>query len=351
MGFLSLFKLKLFDPKLFDKELTSLTQAISRTRSQISGLTNRQKSFRKTTLWYSLVVYISWIAYRYKVALDNMGILAAGKGRFAVFFEGQLFRDLVVLFVFPGCIAALLFLIEAGFQLLVSSKDKNLKALLKKHKEKIEELKNITNFNTTNELLNKYGKLSIQAAPAAISPSAQKANIKGSVSGPKHKLPSTIIKSTHQEKPMATGIAPGIAPAKSVLTLVASPQAHAHRTFQDRLLDYVIGSENNESVENRYALICVNCYTHNGLAPPGCTDPLSVTYICRQCGFINGQFQEGSSVNTENNIPIEKTEGGSLPVHIVPATITSSDETTPIVPPQDKSSTPSPSQQLEYLLE
>lgn len=43
------------------------------------------------------------------------------------------------------------------FQFFINNKENSLKNLQKKHKVKIEELKNITNFNKTNELINKYG--------------------------------------------------------------------------------------------------------------------------------------------------------------------------------------------------
>ncbi|KAK9477205.1 hypothetical protein V1514DRAFT_334503 [Lipomyces japonicus] len=57
--------------------------------------------------------------------------------------------------------------------------------------------------------------------------------------------------------------------------------------WYDRILDLIVG-EDETSIRTRYALICSNCYSHNGLAPPGDT-PEQVRYICPACGVTNGR--------------------------------------------------------------
>ena len=54
-------------------------------------------------------------------------------------------------------------------------------------------------------------------------------------------------------------------------------------------MDILIGSDNSESVENRYALICFHCFAHNGLAPPHTEDPADVKFQCWKCGAMNGK--------------------------------------------------------------
>lgn len=290
MGFLSFFKLKLFDPDAFDKELTTLTQGISKTRNQITAITAKRKATRNNLVFSLLVAYIAWIAYRYRISLSNLGPLAGTKSHLAIFFSGQETHDLIQIAVVPLIIAILVYLVDTLFHFLITSKDKHLKSLLKRHRTKIDDLKRVSNFNTTNELLKKYSKSELRPDVPKIEPkkltketnvkTAQPAKIEPKPQSQGKKLPPTV------NRPQQKIVQPQ--PPSPVVSPI-------HKTFQDRVLDYIIGSDHNESVESRYALICANCYTHNGLAPPGCTDPNLVTYICRQCGFINGTMDRTPS--------------------------------------------------------
>lgn len=297
MGFLSFFRLTLFDPDAFDKELTTLTQGISKTRNQVTALTAKRKSTRNNLLFALSVAYIAWVAYRYRVSLSNLGPLSGSKGHISIFLAGQNTHDLINIAVVPLIIAIAVYLVDTLFFLLISSKNKHLKSLLKRHRAKIDDLKRVSNFNTTNELLMKYGKS--ESRPEATAPSvgnqqkqqapgpklnaqSQQPQPNSAIDKPYKKLPPTI------NRPTKKVVQPQ--PPSPIV-----PQGSITKTLQDRLLDYIIGSEHNESVETRYALICANCYTHNGLAPPGCTDPMLVTYICRRCGFINGTMDRTPS--------------------------------------------------------
>lgn len=289
MGFLGLFLLHLFDPDAFDKELTALTQGISRTRNQITALARKRKSLCFNLVTSLLVAYLAWVAYRYRVAVSSLGPLAGGRSRWAVFFAGQDTHDLVAAGLYPVAIALVVYIVDSLFSVLISSKEKSLKGLLRRHKTKIDELKRVTNFNTTNQLLQKYGKQETAPAPAKEKQAADLRQRK-----PQPPLASkSQPQRTNVLPPTVNRPAPAVPPPQPKPKPLAN-QGPVQKTFQDRILDYIIGSEHNESVESRYALICANCYTHNGLAPPGCTDPNKVTYICRQCGYINGGIEEAA---------------------------------------------------------
>lgn len=61
------------------------------------------------------------------------------------------------------------------------------------------------------------------------------------------------------------------------------------RTRFDKILDYMLG----EGAANRHALICANCYSHNGLMRPEDTRPMEqVRFRCVTCNFINGDKLE-----------------------------------------------------------
>ena len=65
-----------------------------------------------------------------------------------------------------------------------------------------------------------------------------------------------------------------------------APQEHRSKTFLDRVLDLLVGEDEN-AADHRYALICRHCRAHNGLAPPGERGE-DVGYLCGRCGGWNG---------------------------------------------------------------
>lgn len=319
MGFLNLFQLKLFDPDQFEKELSSIAQDISRTRNKITILGRRRHTASRSFISYTIIIYAAWIMYRYNVALRNLGILSKGQSRLNCFLNGQLSGDLVKIFVLPIVIAAVNFLINSFYRYLISGQRKRLDSMVKKHKAKIEELKKLSNYNTTNLLLEKYGDKPPRKAlgKPGNSPKTNKRPRKPmQKKKPSNGLPPTA--NIPKANPLTVTPPPSLRPPPS-------PAAPVSKSFQDRILDYIIGSDHNENIESRYALICANCYTHNGLAPPGSTDPFSTTYICRNCGFINGQLLEGSPLfgqasRTDDapEVKKQKIESSTLPTEQKP---------------------------------
>ncbi|EAZ63036.2 predicted protein [Scheffersomyces stipitis CBS 6054] len=290
-----------FDPDSFEKELTSVTESISSTNQQISRLRLRSRSIRRSLAIYSLIVYVGIISYDY----TSLPSQVVGPDKLSAAF-------------------ALVRVVRILFDFLIRSRENKLKWLKKKHKEKIEELKKITNFTTTEKLLNKYGDTPKK-------PSITPNNTNKNITAKPKQLPATA----NVAKPPAGQLSQqelnklnlNITP-RDVVAPTHTPQfqqnkqpqhpqqqksvAPIRRSIQDRLLDMLIGSENNESVESRYALICYNCFTHNGLAPPGTSDPATVVYICMKCGVMNGELNEEKSiqedhVDTASVSPVDKT--------------------------------------------
>lgn len=89
------------------------------------------------------------------------------------------------------------------------------------------------------------------------------------------------------------------------------PATLAHATWMDRVMDVILG-ENEQSPNNRYALICGRCHHHNGLATYGQV-PEQVVYVCPLCGFLNGDAPKSSSSADPELIANEK-EGAELGV-------------------------------------
>lgn len=62
-------------------------------------------------------------------------------------------------------------------------------------------------------------------------------------------------------------------------------QSQRQPSTLDRFVDYLLGSEDAVSSHSRYALICSQCYTHNGLVFP--EEYASAHFICMRCGYLN----------------------------------------------------------------
>ncbi|RCK59682.1 Protein lunapark [Candida viswanathii] len=309
MGVFSIFSSKgAFNPETFEKELTSITESINSNKQQIQRLKQRQKSSRRSIIRYLLLIYLCIVSYFYLTTPSGR----AGKSRIQWFIVNQTKKNLAILIGYPLFSVLISKAVGFVFQFFINGKQTNLKNLQKKHKEKIEELKNITNFNKTNELINKYGddkperKQNQQTGSGGQQQQVRK----------RHSKPATIRERAQQQLNLPQGPqqAPGaVGPSKPQPPNRAAspvvPQQPVARTFQDRLLDILIGSDNSEAVENRYALICFNCFAHNGLAPPHTEDPAAIKFQCWKCGAMNGKGMLFDQPNLQPQPPQNPSPG------------------------------------------
>ncbi|CUM66173.1 uncharacterized protein PRCAT00003831001 [Priceomyces carsonii] len=298
MGVFNIFK-KGFDADEFDKELTLLSQTISSSQDKIYRLRRKSKAIKWYLIKHTIVLYILVIAYCYAKVSKN----EVYGTRFQRFVRAQSRKLLGILIGLPILSFVLVKLLQLVFNILIESQERGLKNMRRKHSLKIEELKKVTNFNTANELLTKYGddgeNHPHQAAQGTKNEDVHLTELQ-------HMNPQDmglnldfgpIQQPTTPTSPTSQSIQQLPNSAQSISSPVGrTPQ----RSFQDRILDLLIGSDNNESVETRYALICNRCFTHNGLAPPGCKDPLTVKYICFRCGALNGSEKINDDICTDN---------------------------------------------------
>lgn len=222
---------------------------------------------------------------------------------------------------------------------------------LQKHRDiTIEKLKSATKYNTTQELLKKYGgsptprNKSVGAPEGKSTPKGgdfgtpnsgrtsfvppPTANLPGKTG--RLSLPGTPQQSSPQSRsplgqtPVLSG-SPAIAPSQQPLASSRTSADFAPNAFAavpqyaqsgegprwfDRLMDVLLG-EDESLPRNRLALICSNCRLVNGQAPPGAKRPEDVgKWRCEECGTLNGEETEATkiiaSIKEEVN---SKTEG------------------------------------------
>lgn len=272
MGFFSFFRGG-FDPSSYEREFSMLSTQISETQARIQRLQKLRATVKRHALVILFALYLVVTAYKVATVPKN----TVGRNTIHRFVASQTPLTLFVLFVvYPSVLVLLLKTINGLFAWLIHSNNKWEDKLRRLRLSKIEELKRLTNYNTTNELLEKYDT---------------EANLRKA---------KQLREKEERERQMANTkaqVKPG-PKTKKVDPKVADLQRPG---VSDKIFDLLIGSENNESVEKRYALICANCYTHNGLAAPNCKDPRTVKYMCMRCGFMNGVGEKNlESLNPKN---------------------------------------------------
>lgn len=309
--------------EVFEKELTLLSQKVSTTQQQIVRLKSKRTLIRTQLIIYLASFYILVLGYLYlQVPRDYIG----GSSRVYNFLRFQSSKSMMILVSTPIGSYGLIYLIDLLLKYLISKRESLLETLKEKRGKKIDELKKITNYTRTHELLDKYGdeKPKELAKPPikqpVLPPAARSApptnpliNVPASPTNPSNTptpnaptpnapTPNTPS-SSNRDGPNTPNPSEGLNTETAPVKPVSSP-APQSRTLQDRILDYIIGSENNESIENRFALICSKCYHHNGLAPPGSSNPQEIIYICPYCGLINGD----ASKREETIRPVQEIE-------------------------------------------
>lgn len=273
------------DVEAYEKELVQLATRARKTQLRIDALKRYRSNFRRKTLFYMalsyvllLLVIIYQLKHRYATALSSLVYLT------------QLSRmQAVVVFGWPLITIILSYSASKSFTVLIHRQERLLGYTLKTREKKIEELKNKTKFDATESLIRKYNGINL---------------------GEQDPSTEEEIKSSHQAvlKPneMLKKVPPAFNPGVN--------KENGRKSFQDRILDLIIGSDHNESVEDRYALICERCFTHNGLAPPGSKDPSKVLYICRRCGYFNNSTSHNSKTDVEQCLTAEDASKRSLEI-------------------------------------
>lgn len=231
--------------------------------------------------------------------------------------------------------------IDAYYNYRLTGTQGHLNDLYRQREEAIAKLKAATKYDSTQELLEKYGgaprrpsdsdngkrkasggrdKASKPVARTGIAPPAT-ANIPG------RNLPSTPSspqnhsrQDLRQTPPLRTSTLPPGSPqlppdSPNSLSEEFAPNAFSPTSppprliapsmaeyasdgprWYDRIMDLVLGEDETQP-KNRMVLICHNCRLVNGQAPPGTRSPEDVgKWRCSECGTMNGVESETSRI-------------------------------------------------------
>lgn len=289
------------DAASFERTLSTLTGKISRAAARNDGL--RQKS-RKVRVMLTL-----YAGFAYILAALLLVLVTGWRNWGAV--------EVSVISGGPVLIYSVRTALTTFFDWRISSNDAYIQKLTKERDATIDRLKEATKYNSTQQLLEKYGTPPKPKGPAS-PPSRQKsqgpqkqAQPQGPRTGMAPPPTANIKRPTTPQRPVSAGSsqgppppqalpppdAPGAEFAPNAFTpaeLTRQYSASAASTFTqphwyDRILDALLGEDETQP-KNRFALICSECRLVNGQAPPGTRTLEDVgRWKCGGCNAWNGK--------------------------------------------------------------
>ncbi|KAI9926144.1 hypothetical protein ASPWEDRAFT_61505 [Aspergillus wentii DTO 134E9] len=297
-------------PASFEKALSNLSTKITQATARLD--VHRQHARRFKALW-TLYTSFAYLLYSIILALvlgwQNWGIVEYSA-------------------VAGGPVLIYTVRTAAGrfFDYRISKTQRYLDDLQKQREETIEKLKAATKYNSTQQLLEKYGgdspkpsrpkggdekrKTETKRKPSAPQPPVARtglappptANIRrptpnqSPVPSPNPPPPIPPYATQNQPQnfpPPPPGVdEPGFAPN----AFSNSAQYDEHPHWYDRLLDVLLGEDETQP-KNRMVLICGTCRLVNGQAPPGIKTLEELgRWRCGNCGAWNGEESEARKV-------------------------------------------------------
>ncbi|EQL30564.1 hypothetical protein BDFG_06958 [Blastomyces dermatitidis ATCC 26199] len=311
-------------PAEFEKTLSSLSAKITRATTRLDS--HRQRSRRYRVLW-TLYTSFAYLLYSIIVILV-LGWQNWGPCEYSTVAGGPV----VIYVVRLG--------LDKYYQYRISGTQHHLDELHKQRDATIEKLKEATKYNSTQQLLEKYGgdspkgpasgaggaaankkrdprmraslplpgtggRTGIPPPPTANIPRVQPDSVPASpirsppIPDPRHTPgPSNLNPNPRQQEQLTQHLPhpvdePGFAPN-------AFPPSQPHQQhagslqphWYDRILDVLLG-EDETLPKNRLALICTQCRLVNGQAAPGIRSLEEIGHWrCGSCGALNGEESE-----------------------------------------------------------
>lgn len=299
----------------FEKTLSQLSTKINRYSSQIESFRSKQRRFKALWTLYSAFAYILVAAILTLVT----GWPQWGPAEYTAVAGG------------PVAIVGVRWLLDAWYDYRINNVQTRMQQATKEREKVIEKLKIATKYDSTQQLLDKYGggarkeeqqqqrgkspkrkPSGRQSLPAHFQQQQQgprtgfapppTANIPGRQPSPQNPLDArlrSMTQSAETQQPQPNeSFAPNAFPGhRPQFPPQQAPQyAPAQPAWYDRIMDVVLGEDETQA-KNRFALICGQCRLVNGQAPPGARSLEDVgRWRCKECNTMNGVESEVGKV-------------------------------------------------------
>ncbi|OMJ13263.1 Protein lunapark [Smittium culicis] len=194
--------------------------------------------------------------------------------------------------------------------------DSEIKKLIAEQKEKILELKKKTEFDSTKRLIEKYDKskplMNVNTSQQNKFVQ-QKGNNTNQLTQRHQKQlqanPQQIQlaqqKNTQQIKPIAQSYI-NTQNKSGVVPIVQKKNIGSPKPWLENIIDRLVGDE--QISNNKYALICRSCYSHNGLVLE--EEIETIQYTCPKCGAFNPSKISSASPAIKTNPTLNNKHNG-----------------------------------------
>ncbi|KAK9453062.1 hypothetical protein V1511DRAFT_506422 [Dipodascopsis uninucleata] len=283
-----LFKKRTSSPSSYERVLDKLSAKIRKSELRVLSLRSSQRRLKGLIVLYTSIAYIVFLVY----------VLLLRK-----------FRDpFTAVYVVVGPIVIYMIRRCVGFFYgqLLKREESRLQTLKADQRNKIEELKSNTKYYSTKSLLDRYESDLKDVKDLKKSSTGSQRNSPKKTSNRDFDISNVPSLPPPQADTSASDGSPQNLQSAMFSATEPFTMTPVETHWYDRLLDVIIG-EDERSPRNRYALICPNCFSHNGLAPPGQSAD-SVKYVCPVCGHLNPEHASDFALSTANSDAGESQE-------------------------------------------
>ena len=250
----------------YETVLSSLAQDVQQRQIKLSEIRLRE---RRATLFVTLYTLAGWVAY---VSIWYMGFLPnllgprrGGKIGKAVTGAPVVVGPVVILFIRR--------IVQIWYKRKGDAEEKMLQSLRKQQKQKVEEIKKKTNYDSTRKLIQEY--------EASTNPAIRP--LVGVLPQPITPQRPLVQANGHTNPPTPSPLRPPTSAPVATPQLPLPP----HKGLFDKFADALLGDDDHtpHASTSRYALICEKCFAHNGLVKASMWE--DTQYICPKCNHFN----------------------------------------------------------------
>ena len=272
----------------FEKTLSQLSAKINRYSSQVETFRSKQRRYKALLTLYAGFSYILVAAILTLVT----GWEKWGAAEYTAVAGG------------PVAIIGLRWILNVWYDYRTKNVQSRLQDATKEREKVIEKLKIATKYDSTQQLLDKYGGSGAGNKEGQQQQQDGKGGPKRKPSGrqppPANPLDARLRSATLDSTPPQAAnesFAPNAFPSRPAPpTQQSSQYAPSQPAWYDRIMDVILGEDETQA-KNRIALICSQCRLVNGQAPPGVRSLEDVgRWRCKECGTMNGVESEVGKV-------------------------------------------------------
>ncbi|KAK0207135.1 hypothetical protein DFS33DRAFT_1382210 [Desarmillaria ectypa] len=247
----------------YETVLASLAADIQKRQTKLADIRLRERRSMLLVTLYTLVAWVVYVALWYTRALPslagyyrNLRVERAVKGLPVVI------GPIIILFI--RRIVQIWYTRKGDAE---GTAEKTLQNLMKEQRTKVEEIKKKTNYYSTRELLQRYDESS--PAPSSL---RQRSVVQpqGSPSTPTRPINGNLSSSV-----------PNTPQNRAAMPVSPPPPGPSRKQWYDKLADAVLGDDD----QARFALICDQCFAHNGLVKESVWE--DTQYVCPKCNHFN----------------------------------------------------------------